>query len=288
MPKIENHLKVYELIFEDNKKLGLKKLIEKIQEAIKKEYLAKTQKGSFYIKEIKKGKYSYTLLFGKDNEDASNYKREKNNLHFEKIDINQDKEILTDFIHICFSNKYDVKEKSKIGCTIFAEKSSLIRVEWFIEYLNFLLDDAMLVSLRRRVIKEYKEAIKNSKRIVKITQSKKDVDLPIPSKDNESLQDDITVEETFTIKSEKRGGSLTYKLFEKVFKNFNKNNGKSKFIVDVISKEGNAIPIDFQKVDAEYSVKYLIPLNQKKDIIQEDIMDKMDWYMHLEQEQKKS
>ncbi len=284
--KIENHTKVYELFFENEKELSLSTLIKKINNALKTDYQAKTSFGSFYIKEMQIGTYSYILLFGKDNEDASNYKRNKEKLTFTKININQDKEVLTDFIHINISKKYDVKNGKINGCTIFLEKSSLILLKAFEEYINHLVENAMLTTIRRRVTHDYYEKIKNAKRIVKITQTKKDSGIPAPLGGIKINNDDITVDHTITIKPEKKGGTIPFVTFDKIYKKFNKNDKNSKMAVDIKDESGVSIPIDFDKHDTQYSIKYSIPINLKKDTIQKDIKEQTDWQMHLDQEGK--
>ncbi|MFA7091992.1 MAG: hypothetical protein WC149_09105, partial [Arcobacteraceae bacterium] len=188
--KNENYVKVYELFFENEKELNRDTLIKKFQDAIKNGYQASTGKGLFYIKEIKKGTFSDVILFGKDNEDASNYKREKERLSFKRIDINVKKEVLTDFIHISISNIYDAKRSDKIrGCTILVEKSSLIQIKAFEEFLGHFVGDYFLTSIRRRVAVDYYSQIKNATRIMKISQVKKDTELPLTGKKKKSYDD---------------------------------------------------------------------------------------------------
>lgn len=279
----ENYVKVYEITFENTKEFKKADLISNFYEAQKEGTTVATNKGVFYIKEIKKDSYSHTLLFGKDNEDASNYKRDRKKLEFEKIDIDEDVEVLTDFVHISISNE---KRSSKNETyTIFIEKSSLIQIRAFEEFIDHIAESALVTTIRRRVVKDFFEQIKNAKRIIKITQTKKDKPLPLVKRKRKKYdENEISVDEIVEIKPTRRGASIPLPFFNDMFDRFDKSDDQSKMVVDIKDSHGNVFPIDFDKLDAQYTIKYSIPLNIKTDKIQEDIAEKMNWTMHLDNE----
>lgn len=280
MYKKENYVKVYEMYFEESHNLDRKKFFILIQDALKHQTQISTEKGLFYIKEIQSKKYTDIILFGKDNIDASNYKRNKKKLKFEKININEKKEVLTDFIHIAISKKYTKKRGSIKGCTIFMEKSSHIQISAFVDYINHIVSSPLLISIGRRVVSDYNNIISNASRILEITKTKKDEGLPI-SNQNDYENDDIIVNNNIEIKAKPKG-SLPLSLFKDLIKDFDNSDNKTRMTVKVIDNHNNVIPIDFDKISSQFSIQYSIPLNKKTDKIQEDIMAQMNWTMNLD------
>lgn len=272
----DNHVKVYEITFNNPKNVNFNDLIDKLKLEVDDKSSIATNRGVFYIKEMKEENNSYMFLFGKDNYDASNYKRDKDVHVFEKIDINEDTEVLTDFIHISICKNGNASKH-----TLFMEKSTLITVYAFIDYINFVLDDALATTISRRMINNFIEQIKNANRILEITQTKKQQPLPIPNRKS-FKNEEVSVSNSYTIKPSVRGGSITGKLFDKVFSTFDTMDTTSKFTVKISDSQNNIIPIDFDRVNAQYTIKYSIPLNDKTDILQAPIVEDMDYKMYLD------
>lgn len=277
--KLENYVSEFELIFETPTEYQLSTLIKAIEEQISSKSYKETANGTFYVKDILDLKSSYIILFGKDNPDASNHKRKKKDLTFNKIDIDEQTEILTDYIHIGISKKYS-KRDTKFVHKVFMEKSSLFRVYSLKNYIDAISENSMLTSLQKRAITEFYEAISSSKRIINITEVKRDIDnpLPIDKDDNAEVINDVIVTKELRYTPSKRGGTIGIDAFNKVLSIFAKGKN-SDLYVKIQDESGSTININFDKFDAQYAVKYSIPINKREDGIQKDISDAINFFI---------
>jgi hypothetical protein len=283
--KQTNHANVYELLFEEPTKFNFTTLLTKIDDLIKAGKDAETYGGTYYIKSHQSLKDTEVFLFGKDNPDASNHKRVMKKLEFEKVDIDVGKEVLTDFIHLSIAKKYHHRNGKSVH-TLLMEKSPLIRSASFKYFIDYVTSNAFATSLQKRVINEFYTSVKEAKKIIKITQTKTDVDLPLPKKknsDNPILADDIEVSEEliYQTKKRKRGLSLPFSLFESLYSTFDIKDPTTKLHVTIADKNNDKINIDFSDSAAPYAVKYDIPVNRKEDDIQEDIANQMNRLIDL-------
>lgn len=280
MYKKKNYAKVYEIFFEKQKELNRKKLFELFHNELKLKTPISTTSGILYIKEIRSLKDTDIILFGKDNQDASNYKREKKKLEFEKININEKKEILTDFIHIAISKKYDTKRGSVKGCTILMEKSSLILISSFENFIKNIISNTMYISFSRRVITDFYDKIMNASRILEIIQTKKEQPLPLVNQDDYK-DEKFTVSDNLVIKANPRQ-SLPYNLFKDLYSKLDKTDKEAKMSVRILDNHNNEIPIDFDQIEARYSIQYDIDINNRTDKIQDNIALQMNGYIFAE------
>ena len=271
--KLENYVSEFELIFETPREYQLSTLIEAIEKQISSKSYKETISGTFYVKSILSLKSSYIILFGKDNPDASNHKRKKKDLTFNKIDIDEQTEVLTDYIHIGISKKHS-KRDEKFVHKVLMEKSSLFRVHSLKNYIDAISENSMLTSLQKRAITEFYQAISSSKRIINITEVKRDIDTPLPIDENDDSEaiNDVIVTRELSYTPSKRGGTIAVDTFDKIFSSFNKGK-KSNLYVRIQDDSGSTININFDKFDAQYAVKYAIPINKREDGIQRDISD---------------
>ena len=277
--KIENHASEFELIFETPLEYKLDTLINAINIQITSKQFKETTHGTFYIKNIKELNKSYILLFGKDNPEASNYKRKKQVLTFDKVDVDEETEVLTDYIHIGIAKKHS-KRDGKYVHKVFMEKSSLFRVYSLKHYIDAISENPMLTVLQKKAITEFYNQVKLSKKIMSITEVQKDIDSPIPidEGDDEQIINDVIITKELTYKPSKRAGTIAVDTFDKIFSNKGK---KSSLYVKIQDESNSVISINFDNLDAKYAVKYGIPLNTREDDIQEDIAKTINYLMTL-------
>lgn len=277
--KIENHASEFELIFETPIEYKLDTLINAINIQIISKQFKETTNGTFYIKNIKKLNKSYILLFGKDNPDASNHKRKKKDLIFDKVDVDKETEVLTDYIHIGIAKKHSRRD-GKYVHKVFMEKSSLFRVHSLKYYIDAISENPMFTVLQKRAITEFYNQVKLSKKIMIITEVQKDIDcaIPIEEGDDEQIINDVIVTKELTYKPSKRGGTIAVDTFDRIFSNKKK---KSNLYVKIQDESNSIININFDNLDAKYAVKYGIPLNTREDDIQDDIANAINHLMTL-------
>lgn len=285
MFKQTNHANVYELIFEDPTKFNLSNFLSKVNDFIKDGLDAETYAGTYYIKSHQTLDHTEVFLFGKDNPDASNHKRLIKKLEFEKVDIDEEHEVLTDFIHLSIAKKHHHRNGKQVH-TMLMEKNSLIRSASFKRFIDYVTEDSFITSIQKRVINQFYTAIKDASRIMSITQIKSDVELPLPKQkemQGEMVSDDIEVSEQIIYKptSKKRGISLPFGLFDSIYSSFNFKDPTTKLYVEIADKSKNRINIDFSDTAASYAVKYDVPNNKKEDDIQEDIAKQMNKLIDL-------
>lgn len=278
MVEIKNHANAYELVFNEPKKVNFNSFKKKLEDFLKKNKPKETFKGTYYIKKMSVIDDNLICLFGKDNPDASNQKREKKSLDFAPIDVDKEKEVLTDFIHFSISKKAK-KEGVKQLHTLLIEKSSLISMHNIKEFIINILEDAFTVELRRRITKDLYSAVRNSRRILEINISK-EVENPILPSNNNDDNDNVTTKEIIELKAGRKK-SIPIPFFEKSLENFNIKDKSQKLYVKIQDEGSNMVNIDFSKVDAAYSVKYDIPLNRKEDDIQTDIAEQLNRLLKL-------
>ncbi len=281
MKRQSNHVKLYELSFEKPTEFNREALLKLMLDGIEKEHSTDMHSGTYYLKEHKSYQYADVFLFGKDNEDASNYKRKRKKLKFEKLDIQEDEEVLTDFIHIAISKKKH-KRKSKDIYKVFLEKSSLIRAKNFEDFIDHLTEDAFLTYLDRIVVKDFYDAVINANRIMQISEIIQDEGVPLPANQLKDIDtEDLVISKSYSISSGKRGGSVPTKIFDAMFNKIGKTKEKSHLVVRVKDSGNNDLTLDFNKNNSSLSVKYDIEINAKIDTIQEDIAKDMNKLINL-------
>ena len=279
MKKIENHVSEFELIFETPAEYKLDTLINAIKLQITSNQFKETAHGTFYIKNIKELNKSYILLFGKDNPDASNHKRKKRDLVFDKVNVDEETEVLTDYIHVGIAKKHS-KRAGKYVHKVFMEKSSLFRVNSLKHYIDAISENPMLTVLQKRAITELYEQVRSSKKIMSITQVQKDIDnpLPIDPSDDAVAINDVIVTKELTYKPTRRLGTVAVDVFDKICST---KGTKSSLYVKIKDESGSIININFDNLDAKYAVKYNVPINTKQDDIQDDIANVINHLMTL-------
>lgn len=288
MSKTGNHVNIYEGVFTEPNKLDIKQLLAIVNKEISTGKQATINNGTFYIKEFQENQYSYIFLFGKDNPDASNLKREKSRLAFQKLDIDTKKEVLSDCIHVGISKSPTSTRKGKQVHTIMMEKSSLFKYTSLKNYFDYIIGEnlkdgnSFLLEINRKVVKDYLEEIEGSKRILEIVETSKDIPPPLPDEDQDSMYEDIEVKHEIIYKPNKRGGSIPIGAFKSRFNNYKKRIDKNDSLhVKIRNSDNNEIEIDFDKIESSYGVKYDIPINRKDESIQEDISSDIDNLMKL-------
>ncbi|MFW3412054.1 hypothetical protein ACN9J3_04895 [Aliarcobacter butzleri] len=277
--KLENYVSEFELIFETPNEYKLSTLIDAINLQITSNKFKETEHGTFYVKNIKELTKSYILLFGKDNPDASNHKRNKKNLTIDKVNVDEKTEVLTDYIHVGISKK-NSRRDGKFVHKVFMEKSSLFRVHSLKYYINAISENPMLTSLQKRAITEFYNQVRLSKKIMSITQVQRDIDnpLPIDAGDNEVAINDVIITKELTYKPTRKAGTVAVDVFDKIC---SKKETKSSLYVKIQDESGSVININFDNLDAKYAVKYNIPINTKQDNIQDDIAKVINHLMTL-------
>ena len=267
----DNYAKVYEFKLNNCSNLTIDELLKKIRIKHIRKKSIETENGTFYIKDFKDSPNSIILLFGKDNEDASNYKREKSTNNIEKIEINEDTEILTDFVHIAVS-----KVKKLGSYTLLLERSSLITHHNLSSFIKEFFITAMSFSLSRRVTSNFYDEVVNSNRIISVTQVSKRPKAPFLSANN-NLLNDIEVKENIEIKA-KRAKTIPVPYFDKLFTKIN-NDPESKLVVEIMNTNGNKMLLDFDVLESPYSIATNIEENNKTDLIQRNIAYSLDTYI---------
>lgn len=277
--KLENYVSEFELIFETPSDYSLKELISAINQQISSKLFKETSRGVYYAKSLKELNKSYIVLFGKDNPDASNHKRKKKDLTFDKVNVDEETEVLTDYIHIGIAKKHS-KRKGKYVHKVFMEKNPLFRVNSFKYYIDAISENPVLTVLQKRAITEFYNQVKSSKKIMSITEVQKDIDnpLPIAPEDDAIAINDVIVTKELIYKPSKRAGTIAMDAFDKIFSTKDK---KSSLYVKIQDESGSIININFDNFDAKYAVKYDVPSNTKQNDIQEDIASAINGLMAL-------
>lgn len=267
-----NYVKVFELKFTNTKELSEEQLLKKVIKQFISKKTILTRNGTFYIKDIKNNANSITFLFGKDNDDASNYKREKKNLNITKLKINEKTETLTDFVHI------GISKKKRLGSyVLLLEKSKLISHYNIKNFIDSLITDFSLISLSRRVTKDFYNEVKDSKRIVKIRQISKKPKIALATKPTKEELEDIDVEDTFEIKAKYRK-NISVNIFESVHKT-NLSNNDTKLVVDIVNQYNHKMVLDFDLTESPYTIRLKTQMNLKNETIQQNINDEIDYYI---------
>lgn len=268
----DNYVKVFELKFVNKKKLSEKQLFKKVMRQYLSKKTVSTKNGTFYIKDITNNDDSIVFLFGKDNDDASNYKREKKNLNITKLKINEKTETLTDFVHI------GISKSERLGSyVLLLEKSKLINHYNIKNFLDSLITDFSLITLGRRVTKNFYNEVKDSNRILKIRQISKKPQLTLPTKPSKDEMKDIEVADTFEIKAKYRK-NISWNIFEGIHKT-NLNNSDTKLVVDIINQYNHKMVLDFDLAESQYTIRLNTHYNLKGDSIQQNISDDIDYYI---------
>lgn len=273
-----NYAKIYEFKLLKKDELNELSLLKDVIKSFKKNKTVITDNGTFYIKDYKIKKDSIIFLFGKDNSDASNYKRLKLNNDVTKININEKTEILTDFVH------FSISRKERLGSyVLFLEKNKLISHYNLNDFLNSFFTTPFSFSLGRRVTVDFYEEIKNAQRILRIKQISKQAKPPLITNGSKMLAD-IEVIENLELRA-KRSKTIPIPYFENFFSKFG-NDPKSKIIVDIVDSKGHKMILDFDYDESPYSIKLGIMENNKLDSIQQGIEYELNKYTNLDNEGK--
>lgn len=258
----KNYGRIYELTLPNPKKLDLAQVIQAFKNAHTSGEPYETSNGVLYVKDLKEMNDSYIVLFGKDNEDSSNYKRNKSTgKKFDKINIDESKEVLADFIHVGIS-----KTKRLAGYTVVTEKNRLFRFGSLFNLFNYTLSGAANFDLGRRVVSDYIEEIHKARRVLEIKQIEYDPQMPnLPGYHNEDMNT-FTVQRTFEVKATPRG-SIGQKLLDKIVPTFNTKKGL-KTIVTIVNKTGVRVSMDFDEPEAETGLLVELPPNYKTEKVQ--------------------
>ena len=271
MIKFRNYANVYKIVFTEPTKLNYMTLIKKLDDFQKANNPLSAKNGTYCVKEIKIFQKGAIILFGKDNTEASNQKRNKKSMHFSPIDLNRKIEVLTDFVHLAIGVAYTNEEKTSQVHSMLVERSSLINIYAIKDFLTFLIGDTFLFDIRKQVKKDFEDMVENSKRIIEIIKTK-EIDLPIlPSNDNEILEN-ATAIQSYSLKAD-RGKGIPIPFFKDLKKLASEE--KEDIYVRIQDKQGLYFNLDFKDSSAEYSQRYDLPLNNKTENIQEDIAEEM-------------
>jgi len=266
-----NYAKIYEFKLNNSSNLTLNQLLTKVLFLYKRRQTVSTDDGTFYINDYQNSTNSIIFLFGKDNDDGSNYKREKSTSNIEKINININTEVLTDFVHISINKNEDLG-----SYTLLLEKNNLITHHNIISFLNNLFTVAMPFSLSRRVTIDFYNEIQNASRIISLTQVKKKAVLPFMSEEEASLNY-IEVKEDVQIKA-RRAKTIPIPIFNKLFSNIS-DDPKLKLVAEIVNCDGNKMLLDFDSDVSPFTVKIQIEENDKTDKIQRNIAYSLDSYL---------
>jgi len=266
-----NYAKIYEFKLNNSSNLTLNQLLTKVLFLYKRRQTVSTDDGTFYINDYQNSTNSIIFLFGKDNDDGSNYKREKSTSNIEKININVNTEVLTDFVHISINKNEDLG-----SYTLLLEKNNLITHHNIISFLNNLFTVAMPFSLSRRVTIDFYNEIQNASRIISLTQVKKKAVLPFMSEEEASLNY-IEVKEDVQIKA-RRAKTIPIPIFNKLFSNIS-DDPKLKLVAEIVNCDGNKMLLDFDSDVSPFTVKIQIEENDKTDKIQRNIAYSLDSYL---------
>ncbi|UFS69487.1 hypothetical protein LPW11_16495 [Geomonas sp. RF6] len=266
----KNYGRVYELQLPKPAKLNFKQLQHAFESAYKSGSPYTTSSGVIYVKDVQDMSNCFVVLFGKDNADASNYKRDKKvGKSFQKINIDESKEVLADFTHVAIS-----KTKRLDGYSVIAEKNRMFRFGSLYNLFFYVLGTSEYFELGRRVVSDYVKEINNAKRVLEIKQIDNEPDMPnIPGYHNEDDKT-FTVQSTFEIKAIPRG-SIGKKLVNRFIPTFSKKDGV-KTIVTIVNKAGMKISLDFDEPECETGLLVELPLNTKTEKVQTMIAEKMD------------
>lgn len=283
-----NYARVYEFSINNQNKKKKKKLKEtdilrNIFRSCRGGVSYPTLNGTFYVKQYKICENSIVFLFGKDNEDASNYKREKKSAKLvKKINIDETTEILTDFIHIAVS-----KTERLGGYTVLIEKNRLFHRLNIIHLLHSCLNGRLVdFEFGRRVISDFYKEIQQSKRILNIRQIEREPNDPNLPKDTEFEKQS----KSFYIERQLEIRALPYqsiprKIADLAIPVFRKKEG-TKTIVTIVNKYNSKINLDFDDSEAEIGITIPLPENSKISRLQKAIVDKLDLAIGLDNQGK--
>jgi len=273
-----NYAKVYEFKLLKKDKYDEFGLLKAIIKSYRDKKTVDTINGTFYIKDYANKSNSIVFLFGKDNYDASNYKRKKIDNQIEKIDINEQTEVLTDFVH------FSISKVERLGTyAVLLEKNNLISNYNLIDFLNSFFTTAFSYTLSRRVTKDFHNEIENSRRIIGLRQLTKQTKPPLMNSKSKEI-DDIEVSKNIEIKA-KRMKTISVDYFKKFFSKFG-NDPQSKIVADIINSKGNRVTLDFDLDESPYSVKVNLKDNLRTEVVQTDIEFEMNRYIGLDNEGK--
>lgn len=273
-----NYAKVYEFKLLKKDKYDEFGLLKAIIRSYRNKKTVDTMNGTFYIKDYVNKSNSIIFLFGKDNYDASNYKRKKIDNQIEKININEQTEVLTDFVH------FSISKTNRLGTyVVLLEKNKLITHYNLIDFLNSFFTTAFSYTLSRRVTKDFYHEIENSRRIIGIRQITKQAKPPLMNSNSKNI-DDIEVSENLEIKA-KRMRSIPLEYFKKFYRKFG-DDPQSKIVADIISNKGNKVTLDFDLDESPYTVKVDLKDNLRTEVVQTDIEFDMNRYIKLDNEGK--
>lgn len=264
----KNYARIYELTL-PSKKFNFQNLQDAFEAAFKSGAPYVTTSGTIYIKDFKNLSHCIIILIGKDNDDASNYKRNKKKKTFQKLDIDESNEVLADFVHVAIS-----KTKRLQGYTVVAEKNRMFRLGSIYNLFYYVLGGPQNFEIGRRVVKDYIKEINNAKRVVEIKQIDYEPEMPkLPGYHNEGV-DTFSIQRIFEIKAVPRG-SITNKLLDKIIPTF-KQNKDVKTIVTIVNKGGMKVSLDFDEPEAETGLMVELPMNLKTERVQSMIVTKME------------
>jgi hypothetical protein len=271
-----NYAKVYEFKLNSTSTLNYTTLAKRVRVTQLRKRSISTTNGTFYIKDFKELDNSIIFLFGKDNDDASNYKREKISNNIEKIDINEDTEVLTDFVHIA------VSKEDRLGTyTLLLEKSSLISHFNLSDFLRDFFTTPLSFSLSRRVTDDFHNEVLNANRIITITQVSKAPKPPVFRRNSRHLKN-VDISANIELKA-KRSESISKRVYRQFVNQFS-SDPTTKLVVDIVNNDGNRVLLDFDVSESPYTIKVQIEDNLKTDFIQDDIAENLNSFIINEME----
>lgn len=275
-----NYARVYELELTNPKKLDIQAVFSALETTSNAGTPFNTGSGICYVKDVKEMDQSFIVLFGKDNEDASNYKRNRKQRSFAKIDIDEGSEVLADFVHVGIS-----KNKRLGHYTVLAEKNRMFRFgSLYNLFYHTLGETDRHYKLGRRAIKDYQAEINKAKRIINVSQIDYQPSMPhLPGYHNEDMKT-FTLQQTLEIKAIPRG-SIGKRFINSLLPTISKKDGL-KTVITIVNKAGIKVSLDFDEPEAEMGLTVDLPMNFKTEKVQKAIAEEMDKIISKDNEGK--